>query len=214
MASENDLILRSEQSSRLEGRTGGTPAEARVCLAVIGAPHGVQGAVRIKSFTDEPEAVARYGALEDEAGERQFKLQVIGAAKGDGMVIAKLSGIADRDRAATLRGLRLYLPRAALPPPGEDEFYYADLVGLADELLLEEASVPVPEPLSELEDEFDGHEPVAATVAVEPASLGVSSQPEPIRAWVLETAALLVGAGRGARQSVADTEHEREAQSA
>ena len=47
------------------------------------------------------------------------------------MIIAKLAGIADRDRAETLRGLRLYLPRAALPPPGEDEFYYADLIGLA-----------------------------------------------------------------------------------
>jgi 16S rRNA processing protein RimM len=110
---------------------GGSAAANRVCLAVIGAPHGVQGAVRIKSFTDEPEAVARYGALEDEAGERQFKLQVIGAAKGDGMVIAKLAGVTDRDRAVALRGLRLYLPRAALPPPGDDEFYYADLVGLA-----------------------------------------------------------------------------------
>jgi 16S rRNA processing protein RimM len=103
----------------------------RVCLGVVGAPHGVRGAVRIKSFTEEPAAIAGYGALEDEAGARQFKLQVIGAAKGDGMIVAKLAGIADRDRAETLRGLRLYLPRAALPPPGEDEFYYADLIGLA-----------------------------------------------------------------------------------
>lgn len=109
----------------------GPSAGARVCLGVVGAPHGVRGAVRIKSFTDEPAAIAGYGALEDEAGARQFKLQVISAAKGDGMIIAKLAGIADRDRAETLRGLRLYLPRAALPPPGEDEFYYADLIGLA-----------------------------------------------------------------------------------
>ena len=107
------------------------PHDTRVCMGVVGAPHGVRGAVRIKSFTDEPAAVAGYGALEDESGQRQFKLQVIGAAKGDGMVIAKLSGVADRDRAEALRGLRLYLPRAALPPTGDDEFYHADLVGLA-----------------------------------------------------------------------------------
>jgi 16S rRNA processing protein RimM len=87
--------------------------------------------VRIKTFTNDPSAVASYGALEDEAGERRFTLHIVGSAKGDGMVIAKLSGVADRDRAETLRGLRLYLPRAALPPPGEDEFYHADLVGLA-----------------------------------------------------------------------------------
>lgn len=103
-------------------------------MGVVGAPHGVRGAVRIKSFTDEPEAVARYGALEDERGERHFALRIIGAAKGDGMVIATLSGVADRDQAEALRGLRLYAPRAALPPPAEDEFYHADLVGLAAEL--------------------------------------------------------------------------------
>ena len=70
--------------------------------------------MRIKSFTAKPEDIARYGPLEDETGERQFTLRLIGAAKG--VLIAKLSGVADRDRAEALRGLRLYLPRAALPP--------------------------------------------------------------------------------------------------
>jgi 16S rRNA processing protein RimM len=100
-------------------------------MGVVGAPHGVRGAVRIKTYTDEPDAVARYGALEDESGERRFTLQILGAAKGEGVVIGKLSGVADRDRAEAMRGLRLYLPRAALPATGEDEFYHADLVGLA-----------------------------------------------------------------------------------
>jgi 16S rRNA processing protein RimM len=106
-------------------------AEPRVCLGIVGAPHGVRGAVRIKSFTGEPAAIASYGALQDENGERCFTLRIIGAAKGDGMVIAQLSGIADRDRAEALRGLRLYAPRGVLPPIGDDdEFYHADLVGL------------------------------------------------------------------------------------
>jgi 16S rRNA processing protein RimM len=109
-------------------------AKNRVCMGVIGAPHGVRGAVRIKSFTDVPEAIANYRALEDESGERRFTLRVVGVAKGDGMVIAKVSGIADRDRAETLRGLRLYAPRAALPATAEDEFYHADLVGLVAQL--------------------------------------------------------------------------------
>jgi 16S rRNA processing protein RimM len=106
--------------------------KTRVCLGVVGAPHGVRGAVRIKSFTAEPAAIAGYGALEDESGARQFTLRVVGTAKGDGMVIATLSGVADRDRAEALRGLRLYAPRAVLPPiGGDEEFYHADLVGLA-----------------------------------------------------------------------------------
>lgn len=117
--------------SRLGGNDG---KNGRVCLGVVGAPHGVRGEVRIKSFTDMPAAIAHYGALEDERGERRFTLSVVGSAKGDGMVIVKLSGIADRDRAEALRGLRLYAPRTVLPATAEDEFYHADLVGLAAQL--------------------------------------------------------------------------------
>lgn len=105
--------------------------KSRVCMGIVGAPHGVRGAVRIKSFTDAPEAIAGYGPLEDEDGERRFTLRIVGSAKGDGIVIAMLSSVADRDRAETLRGLKLYAPRAALPATEEDEFYHADLVGLA-----------------------------------------------------------------------------------
>jgi 16S rRNA processing protein RimM len=126
--------------SRLRGNGDAVAGikEDRVCLGVVGAPHGVRGTVRIKTFTGEPRAIADYGALEDESGERRFTLRIVGTAKGDGMVIAALSGVADRDRAETLRGLRLYAPRAALPPTGEDEFYHADLVGLA--AMLEDGS--------------------------------------------------------------------------
>jgi 16S rRNA processing protein RimM len=88
----------------------------------------VRGAVRVKSFTAEPAAVASYGPLADESGERRFRLHVVGIAKG--VVIAKLAGIDDRDRAEALRGLRLYLPRDALPPTEDDEYYHADLIGL------------------------------------------------------------------------------------
>jgi 16S rRNA processing protein RimM len=134
MASKNDVILRSAQSARVEGRMDGAPTATHVCMGIVGAPHGVRGQVRIKTFTHMPEAVAQYGALEDESGERRFTLRVTGTAKGDGMVIAQLSGVADRDAAEALRGLRLYAPRAALPAPAEDEFYHADLIGLSAQL--------------------------------------------------------------------------------
>jgi 16S rRNA processing protein RimM len=105
----------------------------RVCVGVITGAHGVRGAVRLKSFTAEPEDVARYGPLEDERGERRFALRLIGNAKGGsakGVLIAAIAGIEDRNRAEVLRGLRLYLPRSALPPTGVDEYYHADLIGL------------------------------------------------------------------------------------
>jgi 16S rRNA processing protein RimM len=106
-----------------------TGAPKRVCLGVVTGPHGVQGAVRIKSFTGEPEDVARYGPLTDETAVRRFELRLIGAGKG-GVVIVRLSGVEDRNQAEALRGLRLYLPRSALPQTEAEEYYHADLIGL------------------------------------------------------------------------------------
>lgn len=98
-----------------------------MCLGVITGPQGVQGAVRIKSFTEVPEDVTGYGPVEDETG-RRLELHLTGLAKG--VVIARVSGIEDRNQAETLRGLRLYLPRSALPRTDADEYYHADLIGL------------------------------------------------------------------------------------
>jgi 16S rRNA processing protein RimM len=100
----------------------------RVCVAIVTGAHGVKGAVRLKSFTADPADVARYGPLEDESGERHFALSLVGAGKG--VLLARLAGIADRNQAEALRGLRLYLRRAALPPTADDEYYHADLIGL------------------------------------------------------------------------------------
>lgn len=104
----------------------------RVCLGVITGAHGVRGQVRVRSFTEEPAAVAAYGPLEDEAGARRFRLAVTGRAKDE--LIARIDGVADRDAAEALRGTRLFVDRAALPPPDDpEEFYLADLIGLAAE---------------------------------------------------------------------------------
>jgi 16S rRNA processing protein RimM len=88
----------------------------------------VRGAVRIKSFTEVPGDIARYQPVEDEAGQRRFELRLVGTAKG--VVIAQIPGVDDRDQAEALRGLRLYLARAALPETAADEYYHADLIGL------------------------------------------------------------------------------------
>jgi 16S rRNA processing protein RimM len=104
-------------------------AEARICVGVITGAQGVRGAVRIKSFTAEPEDVAAYGPVADETGQRAFTLRTVGRAKG--VVIATIAGIADRDAAERLKGVRLYVARATLPAPGEEEYYHADLIGLA-----------------------------------------------------------------------------------
>jgi 16S rRNA processing protein RimM len=101
---------------------------SRVLLGVIGRPHGVRGLVRVQSFTAEPAAIAAYGPLVDETGTRSFRLEVVTAGE---MPLVRIDGVTDRDAAARLTGTRLYVDRAALPPPGEDEYYLADLVGCA-----------------------------------------------------------------------------------
>src|ERR1700752_4767708 len=100
---------------------------ARVCVAQIGAAHGVRGEVRLKPFTEGPLSVARYGVLETEDG-RQFEIEALRPAKH--MLVARLKGVADRNGAEALKNLRLYVPRERLPPPEDDEFYHADLIGL------------------------------------------------------------------------------------
>ena len=74
--------------------------DKRVCVGAVAGAHGVRGAVRIKSFTANPEDVARYGPLEDESGERRLSLRLIG--NGKGVLIGHLSGISDRNQAEAL----------------------------------------------------------------------------------------------------------------
>jgi len=100
----------------------------RVCVAAIAGAFGVRGEAKLKTFTDDPAAVGDYGALQTEDGQRSFKIKLTRPVKGG--YAARLSGVATREDAEALKGTRLYADRAALPDPDEDEFYYADLLGL------------------------------------------------------------------------------------
>jgi 16S rRNA processing protein RimM len=104
-------------------------AGARVCLGQIGAAHGVRGEVRLRSFTADPAAITSYGPLETEDG-RVFEIESLRPAKDH--FVVRVSGIADRNAAERLANTKLYVPRERLPAPSEpDEFYHADLIGLA-----------------------------------------------------------------------------------
>jgi 16S rRNA processing protein RimM len=99
----------------------------RILVGEIGRPHGVRGLVKLRSFTGDPAAIASYGPLTDATGQRRYALTFL----SDGL--ARVEGVADRDAASRLTGTGLYVERASLPPPEEDEFYLADLVGLRAE---------------------------------------------------------------------------------
>ncbi len=104
-------------------------SKGRVLLGVVAAPHGVRGLVRVKSFTEDPMAVGKYGPLSDETGTKKYRVEALSAARG--AVLARIEGVADRNAAEAIRGLRLYVERERLPAAGEREWYEADLVGLA-----------------------------------------------------------------------------------
>ncbi|HEY2615819.1 MAG TPA: ribosome maturation factor RimM [Acetobacteraceae bacterium] len=103
--------------------------ERRILLAVLGRPHGVRGQLRVTSYADD---LLAYGPLSDADG-RRFVLRW----RGEGVAeIAELVRgaevkVADRSAAEKLTNTRLYVDRAQLPEPQDDEFYLADLIGLA-----------------------------------------------------------------------------------
>ncbi len=99
-----------------------------VSVGMIHGAHGVRGEVKLASFTEQPDKIARYGPLQTRSGS------VIEIAKlrprTDGF-IATLKGVADRDQAEALKGTELFVARELLPEPSGDEVYLGDLVGLA-----------------------------------------------------------------------------------
>lgn len=92
-----------------------------VTLAVIIGAHGVTGEVRLKVFA------------EDLSTHRQFNggaLTLKSVRGGPNGTIARFAEVADRNAAEALRGTELSVPRSALPPLGEGEYYHVDLLGL------------------------------------------------------------------------------------
>jgi 16S rRNA processing protein RimM len=102
----------------------------RICVAQFGAPHGIRGEVRLRSFTEDPMAITAYGPLESEDGARRFTIEALRPAKDH--FVVRLAGVPDRDAAEKLTNIKLYVARDKLPAIEDAEmFYHADLVGLA-----------------------------------------------------------------------------------
>jgi 16S rRNA processing protein RimM len=110
----------------------------QICIARIGAAHGVRGAVKLWTFTEDPLAVKHYGPLVTKDGARQF--EVTDAREAKGHLVVTLKGVATREDAERLNGVELYIAREKLPATDENEYYHADLIGLA-------AVTPANEPL-------------------------------------------------------------------
>ena len=106
--------------------------ESRIQLGVIGRAHGVRGWVKITSHTADPADLTAYGPLSD-AEVRFYALtwKADGVAEISRIVDGVPVKVTDRSQAEKLTNTRLFIDRSALPPAEEDEFYLADLIGLA-----------------------------------------------------------------------------------
>ena len=100
----------------------------RVCVGAIAGAFGVAGEVRLKSFCADPAAIATYGPLFTEDGSRSYKVRLTRPVAGG--LGARLSGVATKEDADSLKGTTLWVSRDRLPAAGDDEFYHADLIGL------------------------------------------------------------------------------------
>jgi 16S rRNA processing protein RimM len=102
-------------------------------LGRVSGPFGVKGWVRVLSFTEPPEGLLRYArwSLRIGSGEERRSYRLIEGHRQGGSIVARLEAVEDRGAAAGLRGASIEVMRDALPPPGERQFYRADLMGLA-----------------------------------------------------------------------------------
>ncbi len=99
-----------------------------ILVAQVGGAFGVKGEVRLTTFTAEPLAVMDYGPLLRADGTPALTLTTARPDKKG--VVGRAEQVKTREDAEALRGLKLYIARDTLPPPEEDEFYLADLIGL------------------------------------------------------------------------------------
>lgn len=104
-------------------------SDERICVGAFAGSFGVQGEVRLKSFCADPEAIETYGPLTTEDGTGSYEVQITRAVKNG--FSARVSGVRTKEEADALKGVRLFAGRAALPNLPDDEFYHADLIGLA-----------------------------------------------------------------------------------
>ena len=103
-----------------------------VQMGEFGRAHGLNGEIRLKSYTGDPQAIGSYGALIGAGGQRIELTDVrrAGGASPD-LLVVRVKGVSDRNGAEALNRLAIYLPRDRLGQvEDEDEFFTADLVGL------------------------------------------------------------------------------------
>ncbi|KQZ67984.1 MULTISPECIES: ribosome maturation factor RimM [unclassified Lysobacter] len=108
-----------------------TETTRRILLGRVLSAFGVRGELKLESWTEPRSAIFRYQPwiVRDPQG-RERELSGVRGRESGKYLIASFPDVADRDAVEALRGTEIYVPRSALPPPSEGEYYWVDLEGL------------------------------------------------------------------------------------
>ena len=101
-----------------------------VVLGRIGAPFGVRGWLKVQSYTDPLEGIARYRLWELHRGGSLGRRELLGWKRAGSGLAVQLEGVDSREAAQALTGAEVRVERAELPPPAPGEHYWHDLIGL------------------------------------------------------------------------------------
>ena len=101
-------------------------------VAKVLSSHGLHGAVRLKSFTQDPETLFSFAHLLCEKENKMFRVKTRKPTKDASIFLVRFEGVTSRNDSDTLKGLTLCVEKGMLPDVSleEDVFYHADLIGV------------------------------------------------------------------------------------
>lgn len=102
-----------------------------VIVGEMAGSYGVQGWVKVRSYTDPPGNILRYRPWILDRDGKSVEYQLIDGKRHTGGIIALLQGIASPEQARELRGARIRVDRDQFPPTEAGEYYWVDLIGLS-----------------------------------------------------------------------------------
>ncbi len=102
---------------------------ALIELGVVGAPFGVRGWVKLRSYTEPPERLLEHRRLQLRLGGAWRPYRIEATGRSGGHLTVKLVGVEDREGAEALKGAMIGVPRSELPPREDKDYYRADLIG-------------------------------------------------------------------------------------
>ena len=104
------------------------PKDNWVCVGSLGAPHGVKGDIKVRSFTEDKDSLAKFDELY--LGDEHACVKLVYKFSNKDGFVARVGGIDTREQAIEAKGKQFFIKREQLPETSGDDFYIADLIGL------------------------------------------------------------------------------------